>query len=649
MWAAVAVMIIAALLMTACDGNGGGPCVDEDGKYGGTLTTRRIGWQMKGFDPLVWDNNNMLNIVFDRYFTADWDKGPSGTNYQFPFWKSAYYPIGDYIGEYLADFERISLWRVEFELREGIPYWNKAPVNGREMTVDDILWNAFYLTFHPRAGTYMRSDPASALSYWTDLTDECATCSTAQAKLEAHLDQLRVETPLLEASWPFAGVSGMGNTLEEHMRTYYADSYTVVNNAGYDTSGNCALLGSFYQKLDDYNFVLWSARGSQGIWAGLNGIWPTPPEVTSVDEFTNWETIVATGPWIPQDFVPSSGATFVRNDDYWQDHRINTGDQLPYLDEWEILMIEDESSYYAALESKQLDIGAVEWYKVGYFTDNYVTGKGDEAMYYADGLNGWTHCIFVRNDIPPFDDVQVRHACMLAIDHDAILTHYEGTAIKHSWPEQEWIVSGFTPFDELPTATQHLWDHAPSEAEALLDAAGYPNGFETTMVVYPSSEDQESCLIVKEDLEAVGINITINVPDAATYGSILYGRNYEHMISCWWGNNFPGDVLDWAEGGDLTSPYNFGNVNDPTAHDVSMQMDLILDDETRFDLLETDNIRRLGLMYQILVPTPVGGSFCWPWLQDAIGVFDGGWPDESGWGEVPKYLWIDECVKESMT
>ena len=633
MWAVVALMIIAALLLTSC----GEPTPPTPGPYGGTLTSRRIGWQMKGFDPLVWDNNNMNSIIFDRFFTVPWEKGPAGTA-ELSYWRSTYYPIGLYVGEYLEDFERVDLYTVNYQLREGIPYWDKEPVNGRNMTVDDIMWNWLYNVFHPRAGTYLRADPAASLTFWTNYMGEIGGNITMHNRLVAHLDELRVVTPELEALWMFGDTLG---TLQSHMETDYYESYDLLEGNGYDVS-DLALLTSYYRKTGDYTFESKHCRGLQSLWSGLNGIWPTPPEITSVDEFTDWETVVATGPWIPQDFFPSSGATFIRNPDYWQNDPLNPENQLPYLDEWELLMIEDESAYYAALEAKQLDIGAVEWYKIGYFDTHY------PEMEFSEGVNSWTHCIFVRNDILPFSDIRVRHAAMLAIDHDAILTHYEGYALKHCWPEQEWAIGCYTPFDELPTETQDLYGYDTVAAEALLADAGYPGGFATTMTVYQSSEDQESCLIVKDYLDAVGINVSIEVPDPATYGSILYGRNYEHMCSCWWGNDFPGDVMAWAEGGAANSPYNFGRVDDPIAYQLQQQLDLILDDTTRFALIKADNVRRLGNMYQILVPTPVGGTFWWPWL-DYHGETDGGWPDESGWGEVPKYLSIDEEMKADMT
>ena len=57
----------------------------------------------------------------------------------------------------------------------------------------------------------------------------------------------------------------------------------------------------------------------------------------------------------------------------------------------------------------------------------------------------------------------------------------------------------------------------------------------------------------------------------------------------------------------------------------------------------------MRLVYNIILPTPVGEGFWWPWLKGYHGETDLGWPDETGWGEIPKYLWIDQDLKYEMT
>jgi ABC-type transport system substrate-binding protein len=652
MWTAVAVMVIAALLLVSCNGGNGNGLPPDTDPYGGDLVYRRIAWQMKGFDPLVWDNNNMNSIIFDRWLTAPWELGPEGTAAM--ELKQPYYPKGEYRGEYLQSFSQVDLYQATFQLKTGITYWDMEPVNGREMTVDDIIWNSLYQTFHPRAGSYQRATPAGSLTFWEDYMAEIGGNATMDARLTAHLDELRVETPLLEAYWPWPdGGEGVEDTLQGHMETYYWESYDVVEAEGYNTTG-LALLTSYYHKVDDYNLYSKHCRGLQSLWGGLaGGVWPTPKEVTEVDEFTNWETAVGTGPWILQDFFPGSHGTFIRNPNYWQNDPVpsRSGNQLPYADSLEFRMIEDELAYYSALEAGQLDGGYLEYNQVEHFIDSYVTGKGDQAAGHTPATMTSSSLMFLRNDKAPFNDVRVRKACMLAIDHVEFLDYYEGLGVLLSWPNQEFLTETYTPMGSLPTEIQDMFGAEDlTAAGALLDDAGWPgpDRFTVELVVYPSGQSQDVSAIVQNYLAAVGITINLITVDGATYGSQLYQSTYQDMISCWWGNDSPGDVLYWAEGGVKTSPYNFGKVVDQTAYELALQLALILDESTRNALIKADDVRRLGEMYQLCLPTARGETFWWPWIQGYSGESDLGYPDESGWGEIPKYIWIDETLKTTM-
>ena len=649
-WAAVAVMIITALLLTSCNGNG--PIDGDTDPYGGELVYRRIGWQMKGFDPLIWDNNNMNSIIFDRAFTAPWELGPEGTGAM--ELKQPYYPQSELRGEMLVSWSMDDLWTATFELRDDVTYWDMEPVNGRAMIYDDIAWNSYYGVFHPRAGTWQRSDPAGSLTWWTDYMAEIGDNATMHNRLIAHLDELRVETPLLEAYWPWPdGGEGIEDTLQGHMETYYWESYDVVEAEGYNVT-NLALLASYGHKVDDHNWYVKHARGLQSLWSGVGSMFVTPPEVTSVDEFTNWETAVGTGPWILTDFFPGSHGTFIRNPDYWQNDPVpaRSANQLPYADSLEFRMIEDETAYYGALEAKQLDGGYLEYYKVDHFLDNYVTGAAaGQAAGHTPATMTTSSLIFLQNQQTPFNDARVRQACMLAIDHPEFLDYYGGYGVLLTWPNQEFLTETYTPMGSLPTDIQDMFGEEDLDAaNALLDAAGstLPDRFSVNLVVYPSGQSSDVCTIVKDYLAAVGITVNLINVDAATYGSLLYDTTYDDMISCWWGNDSPGDVLYWAEGGVLTSPYNFSNVLDTTAYELSLQLALILDDSTRAALIKADDVRRLGEMYQLCLPTARGETFWWPWIQGYSGQSDLGPPDESGWGEIPKYIWIDEALKATM-
>jgi len=645
MWSLIGVMAVVALVLASCTGGGGnggnGGNGEEEPQYGGTIAMSAIvhphppGWlgqQMQGFDPLVWDNNSMLVIIFDRYFTVPWEKGPAGTG-EYGEYRSTWYPRSLYEGELLESFEVIDLYTVNYKIREGINYWDKEPVTGRELTVDDIMWNWLRDIFQERDWPYLRVDPALSAIFWADYLQEIEDGLQPAQPLIDHLAFLKEVTPELEEYYP---------GLEDMMRSEFATSYNFLRNAGYDVD-DLALLSIYLKKIDDYTFEAHSARCNRELWSYINGIWPTPREVTEVDEFTDWETVVGTGPWIPTSFFPESEATFVRNDDYWQYDPVHPENQLPYADELVILVIEDETAYYAALETAQLDVGYVEWYKVDYFKENC------PDMLYKQKTSEWTHCIFLRNDIPPFNDMRVRYACMLAVDHETIFNErYKGESNFNSWPQQLWSPC-YQPLEEHYPETQALYGYDPDEARALLADAGYPDGFETEMTVYPWSEDIESCLVVQQYLADVGIDIEMQTPDAATLREILYGKNYQHMISCWWANTSPDDAMLWAEGGVKTTPFNFSMVDDPQNVLDSMEIACILDEDEYFAKIKESDRRRLRDMYHLILPTPVDYVFWRPWLKNYHGEGDLGYPDSTSGGEIPKYLWIDQDLKDDMT
>ena len=82
------------------------------------------------------------------------------------------------------------------------------------------------------------------------------------------------------------------------------------------------------------------------------------PEV--VEEYggeTEWENVVGTGPFILTDFVSNSQVLFERNPNYWETNPIGPGmgDQLPYLDEFQMVIIVDPSVTEASFRSAEID------------------------------------------------------------------------------------------------------------------------------------------------------------------------------------------------------------------------------------------------------------------------------------------------------
>jgi len=604
----------------------------EKPQYGGTIRFRQLPHATEHFDPLWWDANSMQAIINSKMITADWSRGPQGTN-EHPL-NYSYYDDEWFVGELLESWEVTGLYHAKFKLKEGIRFWDKPPVNGREITVDDVIWS-FLRGIITIEGTTGGFTGAEALSVWKEHSKGVEDGQVPRDWAEEYLAlSAELWKPTIDRIWPGA---------YEELRERYAESYALMEEKGYDMD-DVPLLYSFINKIDKYTYDFYDFDGEYNLWSSLSSSWILPREVQETyGTFDDWDTVVGSGAWIPTDYVRDSSATFKRNPNYWMRDPNHPDNRLPYADSLVVLTILDQSTFLAALRTGKVDIGYVPWHKVEAFK------KDQPEMLNLSMLPTQSHTLSVRTDIEPFSDIRVRQAAMLAIDQQAMLNEfYEGNAKLWTWPLQEgW--SAWTAPEDLPEDILELYTYNPDRAKELLTEAGYPNGFKTTFYVYPSQDDQESCQVAAEYLKAVGIDCEINVPETASFVSILYGGEYEHMISCWWGNNFPTDAGVWAEGGETTSPYNFSNVDWPEAADMFERWSKTLDADERNRMLREHSVEEMRRAYNIIIPIPVSSTFWWPWLKGYSGEMDLGYPDETRWGDMPKYLWVDQDLKFEIT
>jgi len=605
----------------------------EKPQYGGTIRYRVLPHQAEHYDPLWWDANNAQSIINDRAVSAPWEMGPEGSN-EHPLNYSSYTEDW-YRGEMLESFEVIDLYTCLYTLRPGIHFWDKPPVNGRELIVNDWAWGWVRAGMNIQSAHYW--GPGDALTYWNTQFGKVDSGEWTESIIEDWLDEMKTYwwDDLVELGYDMTDPS---------VTKHYTDVVALFESRGYDVTGT-PLGGSYPRLVDKYNILFRKLEPDVEVFNDMTSTWALPHEVEDeYGTFDDWQTTVACGPWMPVDYVRDSSATYIRNPNYWQ-HDPNLPEyQLPYADNLLVLVILDQSTYLAALRTAKIDIGGVVWHQVETFKET------SPEMLFTQTPPTQSHTISVRTDIPPFDDVRVRQAAMLAIDQPSMQNEfYEGNAYTYTWPIQAVFPAVYTPPEELPDNIRELYEYHPDKARALLAEAGYPDGFKTKFYIYPSADDRESCLIVSQYLKEVGIECENVIPETASYIQILYGGEYEHMISCWWGNNFPTDTLEWAEGGQPQSPYNFSNVKDVEAEELVDWYYATVDANERNQRLKEFSVRSMELVYNIIIPIPVNHTFWWPWLKNYSGQTDLGYPDETGWGEIPKYLWIDQDLKHDIT
>ena len=192
---------------------------------------------------------------------------------------------------------------------------------------------------------------------------------------------------------------------------------------------------------------------------------------------------VGSGPYMLSSWVPQQSLVLKRNPNWRGECQI---------EEVEFRLIGDMTSQVAALQSGQVDIILITGDLVGQFE-----GRDGYTIDAAAG-NG-LQLMAMNTARPGLDDVRVRQAINHAVDKDAL---------------------GKYPYD-------------PQRARTLLAEAGYGEG-ELKLTMYLPRSYQEyvnAGQVIAAQLEAVGIDIDIQIVEWATWLSDIYtGRNYDLTV-----------------------------------------------------------------------------------------------------------------------
>ncbi|MBI4284261.1 MAG: ABC transporter substrate-binding protein [Chloroflexi bacterium] len=368
------------------------------------------------------------------------------------------------------------------------------------------------------------------------------------------------------------------------------------------------------------------------------------PKGTAPDTWT-WKTWVGTGPFVLTDYVMGSLLTWTRNPDYWQKDPFRTQNQLPYLDGARRFIIPDLATQFAALRTGKLDtlsqIGAEDTESLMMTSPKLLSAE----------LWGTPNTLSMRLDVKPWDDVRVRRAMMMAIDHDEIVReYYKGKAEKFYWPAFPIVEHRlmYRPLKEMPQSVQELYEYHPDKAKQLLAEAGYPKGFNTSIVVSSAQEEHIDLLsIVQAYWAKVGVDLKIDVKEPAVKVTMDRAFSYEQGTF----NNSPNFVSMADALGFRTvrvgSSANLPRVNDPLVEETLKRVGVAYWDWTEVSQIVREAMPELQnhVLFQFL-PMPTTYNLWWPWLKNYSGQPTAIRYGLSNWDY---FVWIDQDLKQKMT
>ena len=209
---------------------------------------------------------------------------------------------------------------------------------------------------------------------------------------------------------------------------------------------------------------------------------------------------VGTGPYTLTEFrVGELAVLKKREDPYW-------GGEV-YLDEIQYIDVGQEAAaQIAALASGQVD---------GIYSLDMTTLETAEAIpniVVSHAVTAQTGVIRMNVNNKPFDDIRVRQAIQLAADNQDIFEKaHRGLG---SMGENHHVGEIHPGYFKLPTVKRDI-----AKAKQLLAEAGYADGLAIDVNVgnTQGTWEQDSCLILKQNLAEAGINLTVNVMPSAKY------------------------------------------------------------------------------------------------------------------------------------
>lgn len=209
-------------------------------------------------------------------------------------------------------------------------------------------------------------------------------------------------------------------------------------------------------------------------------------------------SFIGTGPWLNESYDPGTRAVYVKNEDYW-------GDNSGQPDRMEVFMYDDEAAMITAFQGGNLDV----LYRVSFTNAQALEAGGAEV---ASIPTAQHRQLYMDTSQPPFDDPRVRQALALTLDREELVEGLLGGFGSVGNDHPIWDV--FPMYDDgaVPQRTQDL-----EEAQALLEAAGYPDGFSARLDVLDFAEVALLAQTVEAWAAQIGIDLDVNVFDADTY------------------------------------------------------------------------------------------------------------------------------------
>src|SRR3954453_19545812 len=216
---------------------------------------------------------------------------------------------------------------------------------------------------------------------------------------------------------------------------------------------------------------------------------------------------VGTGPYILKSWTAGDRMVLEKNPDYW-----NKGH--PHLDRIVLKPLPDAQSLFASLQSGEAD---VVW-DDEYDADNIQKAQKDPKLAVHTYVGSGAQVYAFNTKTPPFDDVRVRQALVMAIDRKKMsqaITNGLSRTASNPYGEGSWVKcqdDGALPYDI-------------EKAKALIKDYGKPVEFK--MLVTATPRGRTVGQIFQQFWKQVGANVELEQIDQAPFVPRAFMRQFQ--------------------------------------------------------------------------------------------------------------------------
>lgn len=210
---------------------------------------------------------------------------------------------------------------------------------------------------------------------------------------------------------------------------------------------------------------------------------------------------VGSGPYVFTSWTPNTEIVLTANEDYYGG--------APAIKKVVLKEIVDETVAGLALESGELDLA---WIRS---SELYEKFRAEPDRYTVDASPGVSmRWLAMNTKQKPFDDVRVRQAVAYAINRDDLLN----VVLAGTLGPNDSVLSPVT-YGYFGDVKHYEYD--PEKAKQLLADAGYPDGFDITLICTQLAPWPDIVPVLKENLDAVGINTTLECMEHGAFTAFI--------------------------------------------------------------------------------------------------------------------------------